>query len=455
MKKADIQGKILQGNSIFTLKTLQNMKPKIIDQRTDDLFRSRLSSQINLSHELVRLAETIDWEGLHTHLSQLFTAGSGQPPKPVRLIVGLLILQQTYGCSDEEVVQRWIENPYWQYFCGYDFLQTDFPAHPTSLTRWRERLGKEQMEKILAYTIQLGVGTKTIEASSLKDVTVDTTVMPKNVTYPTDVKLLHRGIEKIVALAKRNQISLRQSYKRVAKRALVQAGRYAHARQMKRFRKEERRLRTWLSRLHREMRRKAKALYEPLEPLIDKLLNQRRSDKDKLYSLHEPSVSCIAKGKAHKKYEFGSKVSLTVTNREGFALSLQAYVGNPHDSKTLATAFKETERMTGVKVENGYVDRGYRGHGIEGTSVMVTGSRRLSRTLKKRLKRRQAIEPVIGHMKSEGKLGRCYLKGQVGDEYQVVLSGIGHNIRQILRRLKAFLSKLFSCRPHGLIGQLT
>ena len=429
------------------------MKPKKINHDNGDLFRSRLSNQINLSHELVQLGAVIDWEGLDRHFSKLFSPVRGQPPKPVRLIVGLLILQQTYGCSDEEVIDRWIENPYWQYFCGYDFLQTEFPAHPTSLTRWRERLGKEGVEKILSYTIQLGVGTKTIKASSLKDVTVDTTVMPKNVTYPTDVKLLQRGIEKVVAFAQKQGIQVRQSYKRVAKRAFIQANRYAHAKQMKRFRKEEGRLRTWLGRLHREMGRKAGSSYEELGSLIDRLLHQKRSDKDKIYSLHEPSVSCIAKGKVHKRYEFGSKVSLAVTNREGFALSLQAYSGNLHDGKTLSLALSETKRLTGCEIERSYVDLGYRGHGVEDVEVLVTGRRRLTKSLKRRLRRRQAIEPMIGHMKSEGKLGRCYLKGQVGDERQAVLCGIGHNIRQILRKLEIFLARFFSQESGSLIRQ--
>jgi IS5 family transposase len=276
-------------------------------------------------------------------------------------------------------------------------------------------------------------------------------VQPKAIAHPLDSRLYHRGREILVRLAKRHGVALRQSYARVGKTALRLASRYAHARQMKRARREIKRLKTYLGRVWRDLRRKlvgrpeiAGHFAEPLAR-VERLLAQQRSDRNKLYALHAPEVACIAKGKAHKKYEFGAKVSLAVTNREGLVVGMQAHPGNPYDGQTLAPALAQVERLTGTTPARCYVDRGYRGHGVSGdTAVFVAGRRRgITATIKRELRRRSAIEAMIGHMKLDGRLARNHLKGALGDAIHALLCGAGHNLRLILRHLARLLRALF------------
>jgi IS5 family transposase len=253
-----------------------------------------------------------------------------------------------------------------------------------------------------------------------------------------------------VRLAKRHGVPLRRSYQRLSKRALRLASRYAHARQMKRARREIKRLRTYLGRVLRDVRRKLEARPEIAAPFaealtrVERLLAQQRTDKNKLYALHAPEVACIAKGKAHKKYEFGAKVSVAVTNREGLVVGMPSHAGNPYDGQTLAPALAQVERLTGTSPERCYVDRGYRGHKVEGeTEVFVAGRQRgITATIRRESRRRSAIEAMIGHMKLDGKLARNHLKGALGDAIHALLCGTGHNLRLILRHLARLLHVL-------------
>jgi len=416
------------------------MQPKITDHSQGKLFQQRLSEQLNPKHKLFRLAHLIDWGSLNSEFQPLFSAQKGARAKPVRLVVGLLMLQSLFDCSDELVVEEWVENPYWQYFCGYDYLQWTLPLHPTSLVKWRKRLGVDSMEKILALTIGAALDADAAKKSSLRRVIVDTTVMPKNITYPTDAKLLYRAIQLLAKRAKRFNVPLRQSYARTAKRAMYKAARYIHARQMKRAQREIKWLRTRLGRLIRDVQRKASTDVAPqLEGVLNlctRLQEQRRNSKDKIYSVHEPEVVCVAKGKAGKKYEFGCKASIVVTHKEGLALSVQALDGNPYDGHTLKQALKCAEDLSGMPITEAFADQGYRGHGITDCDVHLSHHRSSSPALKRRIKRRQAIEPHIGHMKSEGRLDRSYLKGKIGDRLNAILCGIGHNLRLILRHFR-------------------
>ena len=361
-------------------------------------------------------------------------------------MVGLEYLKHVHGLSDEVVVARWVENPYWQYFCGEEYFQHRPPIDPSSLTRFRRRIGASGCEEILKATIDAGLGSGAVKPRDLRRVTVDTTVQDKAVAFPTDSRLLNRSRVRLVKLCRRHGVVLRQSYARKGPQALLQANRYAHARQMRRMGRQVRRLRTYLGRVVRDIERKTAGredlgmVFAEELAMARRLLVQERKGRNKLYSLHAPEVECISKGKAHRRYEFGVKVSIATTNRGGFVLGGMALAGNPYDGHTLKRALDQVRRLTGQSIEEVFVDRGYRGHDEGEASVYLSGQRRgiVTRRLRRCLRRRQAIEPVIGHLKSDGHLGRNWLKGVEGDRMNVLLCCAGHNLRLILRRLRDF-----------------
>jgi IS5 family transposase len=423
------------------------MGPKPTMPSSGDLYRSRLDQILDQRHELFRLAGLIDWDGFDQEFGRFYRP-LGRPAKPTRLMVGLSYLQHTFNLSDEAVVQRWIENPYWQWFCGCEYFQHELPCDPSSLTRWRKRLGPEGLEKLLAETIQAGLESGAVRASSLERISVDTTVQPKAIAHPTDAKLYLKALQALVRQAKKCGLELRQAHTRLAKRAAVQVGRYAHARQMRRMRRELKRLKTYLGRVYRDVARNVAGdevlsrRFAPLLGLTERLLTQERTSKNKLYSLHAPEVVCIAKGKAHRPYEFGAKVAVAVTNREGFVLASKALEGNPDDGHTLDATIGQVIAMTGTEPERTYVDQGYRGHDYAKTDrVFITRQRRgLTPTIRRELRRRSAIEPMIGHMKQDGRLGRNHLLGAAGDAMNALLVAAGHNLRLILNWLRLFMA---------------
>jgi transposase, IS5 family len=420
------------------------MRPK---ERTktpqSDLFRLKLVNLIDLRHELCRLGDKINWSGLVEEFGALY-AEHGRPGVPIRLMAGLHYLKHAFGLSDEVVVKSWVENPYWQYFCGEEYFQHRLPIDPSQMTRFRTRLGPSGCEKLLQLTIAAGLEARAVKPSSFTQVTVDTTVQEKAIAFPTDGRLYHKGRVWLVRLAKRAGIELRQSYLRVGKQSLFMQQRYSAARQMRRARRELKRSKVYLGRVYRDILRKlpqqSAAVRELFaEPLarIARLLAQQRHDHDKLYSLHAPEVECIAKGKVHKKYEFGVKVSLAVTQRDNFIVGALALPGTPFDGHTLSAALHQVEKLTGIRPERCFVDRGYRGHGIKELSVHIAGQKRgVTRALRRALKRRNAIEPIIGHAKHDGLMGRNYLLGSRGDAMNAILAAAGHNLRIILRKLR-------------------
>ncbi len=437
------------------------MTPKKPEETPEiDLFRSELTNLLDRRHELYQLAGQIDWHSFESEFGLLYCDSNGSPGKPIRLMVGLEYLKQIHNVSDEQVVQRWVENPYWQYFCGEIYFRHEMPIDPSSLSRFRKRIGESGGEKLLAESIQAGIKSGAVKPRDFKRVTVDTTVQEKAVTFPTDSKLLNRSRERLVKLCRHHRVKLRQSYARVGPKAALKASRYAHARQTKRMNRELRRLRTYLGRVVRDIERKigdkpGLGYYFTDElVLARRLLAQERRSKNKLYSLHAPEVECLSKGKAHKRYEFGVKASITVTNRSNFIVGGQSLPGNPYDGHTLPDALSQTRRLTNCAIEEAFVDKGYRGHGEETTTVYLSGQRRAvkTRSLRKRQKRRQAIEPVIGHLKSDGRMGRNYLQGMDGDAINVLLCCAGHNLRLILRRLRIFWPSIWwtlrSLWPH-------
>ena len=427
------------------------MKSKgIIHEKSPDMFKNELKNLINLEHELCKLADLVDWDNLDEHFGQFFPSKRGNPAIPTRLIAGLFFLKATYNVSDENLPRLWVENVYWQYFCGEQYLQHKFPINPSSMSKWRKRLKKDGTEKLLQESINLGLLTKTIKKQDLSKATVDTTVQEKNITYPTDSKLYARAIDKLSSAAKDNGIQIKQSYKFVAKKALFKAGCYARARQMKRASKERRKLNTYLGRLYRDIQRKSEntAISTNLHVLmktVERLLSQQKTDKNKLYSLHAPEVECIGKGKVHKKYEFGVKIGVVSTHKSNFVIGVQALPGNPYDGHTLKECLNQVESITGIRPLQTFVDNGYRGHNETDSDVYVARQKRSNKTraLKIAMKRRNAIEPLIGHMKSDGNLDRNFLKGTNGDQINAIMNGVGYNIRVILKKLRFLWSYVY------------
>jgi IS5 family transposase len=439
------------------------MPPKPQNRDAFELFQSHFDQLLNPAHELVQLARKIDWGRFEGSFANCYCPDFGAPAKASRLMVGLQYLKYTFDESDESVVERWVENPYWQYFCGYTHLQHECPIHPTSLTKWRQRVGAERLVELLLETIALAKREGHVSKLDLERVNVDTTVQEKNITYPTDSKLMYRAIQKLVKAARSRGIVLRQSYLRVGKIAAVKVSRYAHARQFKRMRGSLRKLRTYVGRLIRDIRRKATNVDEALSTLLsraDRVRRQQPQDANKLYSLHEPEVRCISKGKAHKRYEFGQKVAVATTNGGNWMVAAKLLPDNPYDGHTLAETLTTVESVTGVFVTDAYVDKGYRGHGYAGaTNVHVAGQgyANRSRSERRRRRRRSAIEPKIGHLKSDHRMDRCFLAGLAGDAINAVLAAAGSNLRKLVRRIAAALIRwLYGTmhRPVSLIHRL-
>jgi IS5 family transposase len=417
------------------------MQPKPPPTDAFQLFQAHFKQILNLAHPLVRLADRIDWPRFDAAFADSYSEDLGAPGKAIRLMVGLHYLKYAFNESDESVVARWVENPYWQYFCGFTHLQHAVPLDPSSLSRWRKRVGADRLELLLKETIDLAVREKQLPRQDLQRVIVDTTVQEKNIAYPTDSRLLHTAIRQLVRAARHRGLALRQSYLRVAQRAAVKVSRYAHARQFRRMRRQLRKLRTWVGRLIRDIRRKVGTVDEGLTQVLvqaERLRRQQPQDTHKLYSWHEPEVQCISKGKARQRYEFGQKVALATTNRSNWIVAATLLANNPYDGHTLAQTLAAAESVSGVAVTDAYVDKGYRGHGVGGpTRVHLAGSssRGLPRSERRRRRRRSAIEPKIGHLKSDHRVGRCFLKGLAGDAINIVLAAAGANLRKLLGRL--------------------
>ena len=438
------------------------MKPREReDSGEQDLFRSRLDQILDLSHPKVVLASLMDWQFLSLKLGAVYSDGPGQPPLASRLMAGLHILKYSDNLSDDEVCARWLENPYYQYFCGEEFFRHELPLDRSSMTRWRQRMGEDRLTALLQESLAVAVKTKAAKPADFTGVIVDTTVAEKDVAFPTDAKLIHKARDRLVSQAKRAGIKLRQSYTRVGKRALIQHQRYAHAKQYKRARRQLRKLKTYLRRTIRDIERKIEgdevlrdAFRRPLWLGQRVLTQQKRDPRPKVYALHAPEVECIGKGKAHKPYEFGVKVSVATTlNRcKGgqFAIHAKALPGRPYDGHTLETVIPEIEDLSGAPLKRILADAGYRGHNAPGVyklRVFTAGQkRRVTPAIKRQMKRRSAVEPVIGHLKNGHRMDRNRLAHKQGDAINPILAAAGYNFRLILkwiRLLYALIWRLF------------
>jgi transposase, IS5 family len=427
-----------------------------------DLLRSRLDHILNMDHALVKLAKTIDWRFLEERLGEVYDDDPGRPPLPTRLMAGLAILKSMHNLSDESLCERWLENPYYQLFCGEEFFQHRLPFDRTSLTRWRLRMGEERLMALLQESLAAAARLGAAKPSDFRAVIVDTTVQEKAITFPTDAKLMHRARERLVKLAKRHGIALRQSYARVGKIALIKHQRYAHAKQFKRANRQLKRLRTMLGAVIRDITRKLTGRPELMQvfalplSLARRVRDQRQRERGKkVYSLHAPEVECIGKGKAHKPYEFGVKVSVATPlqrSRGGqFVAHVKALPGNPYDGHTLATIIPAIEDTIGVSLGKIVTDAGYRGHNApkgKMFKVHVAGYKRgLTKAVKRALRRRAAVEPVIGHLKNDHRMGRNFLAFSEGDANNAVLAAVGYNFSLLLnwlRLLCAFFLALFA-----------
>ena len=428
------------------------MQPREQARGQNDLFRARLDQIIDMRHELVRLGRLIDWPLIGRKLGEVYTEAPGQPPLPTRLMAGLAILKHTHNLSDEMLCARWVENPYYQHFCGEEHFLHTAPFDRSSMTRWRHRMGAERLEVLLQESLAIAVKTEAVDVKDLSKVIVDTTVQEKAITFPTEAKLKNRAREKLVKLAKKHGLKLRQGYPRVGKLALMKHQRYAHAKQFKRARREERRLKTYLGRVIRDTDRQVKdnpsldTIFRPLLDIAKQVHVQERGQRgQKVFSIHAPEVECIGKGKAHKPYEFGVKVSVVTTvnrSRGGqFVLASKALPGAPYDGHTLSTVIPHVENIVGNQIKRIIGDKGYRGHGMPAPyslRVYISEQKRgVTPAIKRDIRRRAAVEPVIGHMKCDHRMDRNFLIGAHGDATNAVLAAVGYNFARLIAWLRA------------------
>lgn len=413
---------------------------------TPSLFSS-LSDMLNQSHPLYRLADKIDWTKFETAFKPLYCHNNGRPGKPIRLMCGLLILKHLRNLSDESLVEQWSENPYYQYFCGMREFVPSAPCASSELVHFRNRIGEEGVELIFQESVRVNI--KDEDDSHHGTAFIDSTVQEKNITFPTDAKLHKKIVQKVLSIAKKHQLPLRQSYRFVLK-AIFRDQRFRnHPKNRKKALKADRRLRTIAGRLVRELKRNLNGnhAYDRLLELFGKILAQRRNSKNKIYSIHEPEVQCIGKGKEHKKYEFGNKVSI-IRSATGIILGAKSF-RNEYDGHTVEDALGQVERLTGRKIRVLACDRGYRGkREVNGTKVLIPDVPKKSDSRYQRMKKhklfckRAGIEPTIGHLKTDHRLCRNFYKGVFGDAVNALLAAAAYNFKRAMKALFCVFQKI-------------
>ncbi|MCD8536592.1 MAG: IS5 family transposase [Burkholderiaceae bacterium] len=442
----------------------------------DDFFRSRLDQMIDLRHPLAVLASRMPWQEIEASLAHQFArqvkagkpvediglfgpevkvvgggkSNAGRPRLPIRLMVSLLYLKHAFNESDEGVVERWAETPTWQYFSGMDYFEHRLPCDATLIGKFRKLIGEQGVEELLSQTISVALNLKVISKKALETVVVDSTVQPKAIAHPTDSRLLEVARQKLVDIAKDSGISLKQTFAKEGKQLTRKAGGYAHARQFRRMRKPINRQRTIVGKLVRTIERQMTALADDMKQTINEALRKaqqivtqtkHRKTKGipKLYSWHAPEVEVIAKGKARTPYEFGVKVGITSTLKGNLILGARSFPNNPYDGHTLAEQLEQASILANSTIKDVYVDLGYRGVDQHNPDVSIKHRgkyKRLNDKERKLLKRHQAIEPIIGHLKADHRMNRCHLKGAEGDAIHAVLCAAGYNIRWLLRMIR-------------------
>jgi len=413
-----------------------------------NLFHNQLRDMLDSNDPLIALADTINWEQFDESFEKYYS-DNGRPAKPIRLMVGILILKQLKDLSDEEMIEQWKQNPYYQYFCGFNEFQVAYPCHPTDLVYFRKRIGSEGVEKIFAMSVALH-GKDAEE----KQVIIDTTVQEKNVTYPTDGKLAIKMIHQLLRIAKEEQIQLRRTYMKEIKGHRISLRFFRHPKKIKKARAAMKRLKTITRILIRDISRKLndKKLKQHQETfdLFLKVSDQKQKDSNKIYSLHEEHIYVIAKGKDHKKYEYGTKASLVTTMKSNVIIGVVAHDKNEHDSKTLEAALASASKHRTKPVTEAICDRGYRGKKeVNGTVICIPNTQKKKDTKyqkeqkRKKFRRRAAIEPIIGHVKSDHRMQRNYLKGFIGDKINLLLAASAFNLKKWMNH---FLLLIFMLR---------
>lgn len=415
-----------------------------------EIFKTPLRHFIKEDHHLVLLAKKIDWDDLERNLAIYYCANNGRPCIPIRTIAGILILKRIFNESDESVLERWVENPYWQFFCGEVHFQYELPFDRTELIKFRKRIGEKGAEQLLKMSIDL-FSKKEIQE---KEVLIDTTVQEKNITYPTDVKLQKRIVEKCRKIARKEKVQLRQVYKQELKQLMIDQRFHNHPKRKKKALAAARRIKVIAAKIYRDLDRKLdgpqRGKYKELFEIFNRILSQEKNGKDKIYSIHQPLVKCIAKGKEAKKYEFGNKSSIVKTKKSGIIVGAMAFTENIYDGDTLGPQLKQTERLTGNKPKYGIVDRGYKGRKIINDVKIIipkrlptSATRYQIQKIRNQFRARAGIEPVIGHLKQDHRMFRNFLLDEDGDKLNTILAAVGFNLRKMLQRLKAEALNIF------------
>jgi IS5 family transposase len=446
---------------------------------TTDFFRARIDAMINLNDPLAVLARRLPWDQIEASLAVKFerqarsgqileghdlfgptlslegagVSSAGRPKLPLRLMASLLYLKHSFNLSDEELVVRWSENVLWQFFSGMEYYEHRLPCDPTQIGRFRRDLGEEGLEQLLKATIETAVAIKAVKPNELERVIVDTTVQEKAIAHPVDSRLLEIARHKVVGAAKQAGIQLKQTFAKEGKELRRRAGGYAHAKQFRRLKKVVKRQRTILGIVMREVQRKSAAPdFAPDHPKAtsdlmmwleraERIRTQQRYDKNKLYALHAPEVECIGKGKARKPYEFGVKSAVVVSHKHGLMLGARSFPGNPFDGHILSAVLEQATNLTqdlSVTLKQVVADLGFRGVDVDNPDKQIIHRgkfKSLSPQQKGWLRRRQAVEPAIGHLKSDHRMDRCWLQGTLGDALHTISCAAGYNLRWLLRAI--------------------
>lgn len=412
-----------------------------------NLFYGSLLDMLDSNDPLVVLANTIEWSKFENEFAKYYFK-DGRPAKPIRLMVGLLLLKQLENLSDENVVLQWKRNPYFQYFCGLSDFQTALPCHSTDLVYFRNRIGVEGFQFIFKHSIELHSDEDLNETA----VIADTTVQESNLTYPTDGKLAIKIINHLHKIAKLEKIKLRRSYLKEIKGHRINLRFFRHPKKITKAKGSMKRLRTIAKTLLRDIDRKfgdnleLHNKYATKFYLYMRVLLQEKNTKNKIYSLHETDAYAVNKGKDHKGYEYGTKASIVTTKDSGIIVGVAAHKENEHDSKTLELALENTIANLGSKsITEAICDRGYRGvkqitindETIVDISIPSNQHKRdieeQINIKKEKFKRRASIEPIIGHLKSDHRMQRNYLKGFLGDQINLLLAATAFNLKKWMR----------------------
>ena len=418
-----------------------------------ELFRTRLTDLINPKHELAMLANTIDWQYFENEFSSYYSE-KGAPSVPIRMMVGCLLLKHLYNLGDERVPEQWVQNVYFQYFCGGVFFEHEFPFDPSDFCHFRKRVGEKGIEKIFSYSVKLH-GAEVPRQAKL--VLSDTTVQENNITFPTDAKLCKKVIDKCNEIAEGAGIKQRQRFTRESKQLLRDTYNGQNPKRAKQSKKAKKRLKTIANKMLRELDRKMttveKAYYKNDMELYRRAVNQQQKDTNKVYSFHKPFTKCISKGKPHKQYEFGNKVGLITGGKKGkkIILAIQAFLDNPYDGHTIEPLLHQMESNDILLPKELVYDRGGKGKSsIKGVNIIIpsppkkTDSLYQKRSKRKKCRARAAIEPIIGHLKSDFRMQQNYLWGETGVQINALMAATAWNLKKMMEKLRRkFLQFIF------------